>query len=243
MNFSSAGMNSNAIAVLSQGDWPLLEILVLSGNELGASGMEHFSQGWPALATLELSCVGMCTSMLQYLQHATLPCLSSLNLSGNHLEKMTCWAELVKGNWPNLTHLDLSCSHLDTSLFGQLRNAKWPLLKSVNLYNAMCRAFDTLQEQHKALQGIVQCDWHHLQSVNLSYCGFQPSRYPDSLSGSVVQSPGFLFCSPMFGDAVRYLAGIAWPQLEALDLTWCDIDVTAVSYLVQAQWPCLKTLV
>ena len=121
MNFSSAGMNSNAIAVLSQGDWPLLEILVLSGNELGASGMERFSQGWPALATLELSCVGVCTSMLQYLQHATLPCLSSLNLSGNHFGKMTCWAELVKGNWPNLTHLDLSCSHLDTSLFGQLK--------------------------------------------------------------------------------------------------------------------------
>jgi hypothetical protein len=33
-----------------------------------------------------------------------------------------------------------------------------------------------------------------------------------------------------------------WSQLETLDLTWCDIDVTAVSYLVQAQWPHLKAL-
>ena len=46
----------------------------------------------------------------------------------------------------------------------------------------------------------------------------------------------------MHADAVRYLAGIAWSKLEALDLTWCDIDVTAVSYLVQAQWPRLQTL-
>lgn len=45
MNFSNAGMNANAIAVLSQGGWLLLEILVLSNNQFGAPGMEHVSQG------------------------------------------------------------------------------------------------------------------------------------------------------------------------------------------------------
>ncbi len=55
MNFSNAGMNANAIAVLSQGGWLLLEILVLSNNQFGAPGMEHFSQGrWPALTTWSL---------------------------------------------------------------------------------------------------------------------------------------------------------------------------------------------
>ena len=244
MNFSSAGMDANAIAVLSQGDWPLLEILLLSNNEFGASGMEHFSQGrWPAVATLGLSCIGMCTSMLQYLQHATLACLSSLDLSGNHLAKPTCWAELVKGDWPNLTHLDLSCSHLDTSFFGQLKHAKWPLLGGLSLHSALYRVLEAPQGKHEALQGIVQCNWHHLQILNLANCGFDPDAMQTICQAQWSNLRVFDFAAnPMHADAVRYLAGIAWSKLGALDLTWCDNDVTAVSHLVQAQWPHLQTL-
>ncbi|DBA87329.1 TPA: hypothetical protein ACH3X1_016774 [Trebouxia sp. C0004] len=154
MDFSNAGMNANTIAVLSQGDWHLLKILVLSKNQFGAPGMEHFSHGrWPALATLELHHVGMSTSMMQHLLHATLACFSSLDLSENIMAKPACWAELVKADWPNLTHLDLSHNHLDTSFFGQLRNAQWPLIGSLDL---LCIEFlATAQGQHEALQGIV----------------------------------------------------------------------------------------
>jgi len=108
LNLSNVGMDANAIALLSQGELPLLKILGLSYNVFEARGMEHFSQGrWPALATLELHRVGMSTSMMQHLQHATLACLSSLDLSDNIMANSACWAELVKGEWPNLTHLDL----------------------------------------------------------------------------------------------------------------------------------------
>ncbi len=127
LNLSNVGMDANAIAVLSQGEWPLLKSLVLSYNVFEARGMEHFSQGrWPALATLEVRHVGMSTAMMQHLQHATLACLSSLDLSDNTLANSACLAELVKGAWPNLTHLDLSGTHIDTSSLINLKNAKWP---------------------------------------------------------------------------------------------------------------------
>ncbi len=103
-----------------------------------------------------------------------LACLSSLDLSGNDVAKPACWAERVKGEWPNLTHLDLSRNHLDTSFFGQLKNAKWPLLGSLNLHSALYQVSATAQAQHEALQGIVQCDWHHLQSLGLASCGLNP---------------------------------------------------------------------
>ena len=164
--FNNAGMNADAIAVLSQGDWPLLKIMVLSYNLFGDCGMEHFSQGrWPALSTLELRHVGMSTSMMQHLQHATLACLSSLDLSDNTLANSACWAELVKGEWPNLTHLNLSGNHIDTGSFINLKNAKWPLLGSLNLQFTLYQLSATTQRE--ALQGLAQCNWHHLQSLGL----------------------------------------------------------------------------
>ncbi len=165
MNFRHANMSTNAIAVLSQGDWPLLKVLVLSNNLLGVCGMEHFSHGrWPALATLELHCVGMRTKMMEHLQHATLACLSSLDLSENIMANSACWAELVKGKWPNLTHLDLSSNCINISFCGQLKNARWPLLGSLNLQGAFlkCEIYATRQAQHQAFQSMAQCEWRHL---------------------------------------------------------------------------------
>ncbi len=165
MNFRPVNMSVKAIAVLSQGHWPLLKVLVLSNNLLGVCGMEHFSHGrWPALATLELHCVGMRTKMMEQLQHATLACLSSLILSENKMAESACWAELVKGEWPNLTHLDLSSNNINISFLGQLKNAKWPLLGSLNLHGALSKfKFSaTRQAQHEPFQGLAQCDWHQL---------------------------------------------------------------------------------
>ena len=240
-NFSNAGMNANAIAVLSQGDWPLLKILVLSYNLFGARGMEHFSQGrWPALATLELHRVGMSTNMMQHLQHATLACLSSLDLSENIMANSACWAELVKGEWPNLTHLDLSGNHIDTGLLINLKNAKWPLLGSLNLQFTLHQLSAT---QHSMRHSKAWRNAHHLQSLGLASCSLSPEAMQKICQAqwSDLRELDFT-ANSMSGDAVRYLAGSAWSQLEVLTLKWCVIEVTAVSYLVQAQWSHLKTL-
>ncbi len=242
MNFRHADMSADAMAVLIQGDWTFLKTLVLSYNSFGARGMEHFSHGrWPALATLELHRVGMSCTMMQHLQHATLACLLSLVLSENIMANSACWAELVKGEWPNLTHLDLSSNYIDISFVGQLKTAKWPLLGSLNLHFALVQRSATAQRE--ALHGMAQCDWHHLQSLGLASCSLSPegmqkicqAQWPDLRELD-------LAANSMSGDALRYLAGSVWSQLEVLDLKWCDIDVTAVSYLVQAQWLHLKTL-
>ena len=137
-----------------------------------------------------------------------LACLSSLDLSGNDVAKPACWAERVKGEWPNLTHLDLSRNHLDTSFFGQLKNAKWPLLGSLNLHSALYQVSATAQAQHEALQGIVQCDWHHLQSLGLASCGLNPEAMQTICQAQwsnlrVVD----VTANSMSGDAMRYLAG------------------------------------
>lgn len=242
MNFKHADLSADAIAVLSQGDWPLLKILVLSNNLFGARGMEHFSHGrWPALATLELHQVGMSFTMMQHLQHATLACLSSLDLSENVMANSACWAELVKGDWPNLTRLDLSSNNIDIGFVGQLKTAKWPLLGSLNLHFAFCQHSATAQRE--ALQGMAQCDWHNLQSLGLASCSLGPEAMQKLCQA---QWPDLrildLTANSMSGDAIRYLAGSVWSQLEVLDLKWCDIDVAAVSCLVQAKWLRLKAL-
>ncbi len=242
LNFSNAGMNANAIAVLSQGDWPLLKTLVLSYNKTGACGMEHFSQGrWPALATLKPHCVGMSTSMMQHLQHATLACLSSLDLSENMMANSTCWAELVKGKWPNLTHLDLSGNDIGTGFFIKLKNAKWPLLRSLNLQFTLHKLSATARNE--ALQGLGQCNWHQLQSLSLADCSLSPEAMQKVCQAQWSDLRELdLTANSMSGDAIRCLAGSFWSQLEVLILIWCDINVTAVSELVQAQWSHLKTL-
>ena len=244
MKLRHADMSANAIAVLSQGDWPLLKILVLSNNLFGVRGMEHFSHGrWPALATLELHCVGMRTKMMEHLQHATLACLSSLDLSENIMANSACWAELVKGEWPNSTHLDLSSNYIDIGFLGQLKNAKWPLLGSLNLHGALLKYSATRQAQHEAFQGMAQCDWHHLQSLSLAKCSLGPEAMQTICQAQWSDLRELdLTANSMSGDAIRYLTGSVWSQLEVLHLKRCDIDVTAVSYLVQAQWPHLQTL-
>ena len=228
MNFRQANMSAEAIEVLSQGDWPLLKTLVPSCNSVGACGMEHFSHGrWPALATLELSRVGMRTTMMQHLLHATLACLSSLDLSDNITANYVCWAELVKGDWPNLTHLELSDNCINIGFAGQIKTAKRPLLGSLNLHTALSQHSATAQRG--ALQGMAQCNWHHMQSLRLASCSLSPesmqkicqAQWPDLRELD-------LAANSMSGDAIRYLAGSAWSQLEELDLNWCDINVTAV---------------
>ena len=242
MNFMLADMSAASMAVLSQGDWPFLKTLVLSCNSFGACGMEHFSHGrWPALATLELCRVSMRTTMMQHLQLATLACLSSLDVSDNITANYVCWAELVKGDWPNLTHLDLSSNCINIGFAGQIKTAKRPLPGSLNLHTALSQHSATAQRG--ALQGLAQCKWHHLQSLCLASCSLSPESMQQ-----ISQAPWpdlrelDLAANSMSGDAIRYLAGSVWSQLEVLDLRWCDIDVTAISYLVQAQWLHLTTL-
>ncbi len=152
-----------------------------------------------------------------------------------------CWAELVKGEWPSLTHLDLSGNHIDTGSLINLKNAKWPLLGSLNLQFTLHQLSATAQCE--VLQGLAQCNWHHLQSLGLANCSLSPRAMQKICQAQWSDLRELdLTANSMSGGAITFLAGSVWSQLELLNLKWCDIDVTAVSYLVQAQWPHLKTL-
>ena len=274
LSFRRAGLAAEAIAVISQGHWPLLKCLILSGNQIGTQGMENFSsQGaWPVLQVLQLRDVGMSEPMMNHLIDADLPRLSNLDLSCSSMEACistlakgnwpqltrlvlsrskldsACMAQLVRGRWPKLTELDLSTNDMLSKAVGELKNATWPLLNTLNLDSAMLARFskrspEGREQQEQAFAALAQCEWHHLQVLNLTSCHVDPAAM-HRLCQAQWQNLDCLDLTANFlhGDSLKFVVENQWSQLRCLDMKWCDIDITAVSYLVQAQWPCLELL-
>ena len=270
LSFRKAGLEPEAMAVLSHGHWPLLQCLNLACNNIGERGMKSFSLcPWPALEVLQLNEVGMSAQMVIHLTRANLPHLTSLNLSYNNMEaciniltegrwpqlgtlelswsnlSSACLAQLVRGAWPNLKRLDLSNNNMLIASIGDFRNAAWPLLANLNLQGGVHGGLfmKASQTQEQAFVSFAQCEWRYLQNLNLSSCNLQPAIMR-KLCQAQWQNLSFLdfTANCLHSDSLKYLVASQWSQLRCLSMKWCDIDITAVSHLIQAQWPCLEFL-
>ena len=231
----------------SRGVWPVLQVLRVCDVGIAEPMMKHLIDAdLPRLSTLDLSCNSM-EACISTLAKGNWPQLRSLVLNRSK-PNSACMAQLVRGRWPNLTGLDLSTNGMFSWTIGELRNATWPLLTALNLHRAMHARFpkgspEGKEDQEQAFAALAQCEWHHLQNLNLTSCHLDPAAM-HRLCQAQWQNLDCLNMSAnsLHGDSLKFLVESQWSQLRFLDMKWCAIDITAVSYLVQAQWPCLEVL-
>jgi len=82
-----------------------------------------------------------------------------LKLDHNYLE-VESMAELVKGNFPSLQKLDLSCSCFNAVSMKHLAKGKWPLLGILDLSET--------QICFQALHHLMKGRWHNLECLDVA---------------------------------------------------------------------------
>ena len=126
--------------------------LLASDHDLHMLGRNH----WHGLKVLELQQDVDHTQMC-YLTDGQLLQLSSLKLS---LPFCTATAtQLADGNWPLLSHLNLSNSQLTPSAMAGIKRGNWPCLKELVLHS--CK-LDSLDLFH-----ITNASWPSLELIDL----------------------------------------------------------------------------
>ncbi len=127
------------VAHLLQGNWPKLEILVLSYNHLDVQAVAALSLGnWPQLKTLRLSHCALDAMTVSYLVRGKWRQLSVLHLCYNGLDLGSA-VELLKGDWPVLAELNLAENVMNAAAVDELCKGKWPCLKKLELTNICAR--------------------------------------------------------------------------------------------------------
>ena len=127
-----------ALSGLIEADWTNLQTLNLSFSNLGRSGIMQLSNGrWPLLRKLDIS--GMChPSLLTHDEYADFaqgswPQLMHLSLAHNELND-ECAVQLIDGDWPLLATIDLSYNEIGADGGTGLAVANWPHLEHLCLY-------------------------------------------------------------------------------------------------------------
>lgn len=245
--------DGGVIQSLCQVSWPLLQILVLA--EFRASDVRFpkvsTPASWPSLTSLIIVNVALAgETAAEYLTSTSLPKLQSLTLHLARLE-VSALTQLVKGQWPCLTHLDLSCNDFPTSALAQFKKASWPLLEWLDLQGALVAEDKMLLSsseaiaaaQQKAFHDLAQSQWPRLVHLNLDSCNLNPQNMRE-----LCQAPWScladlnLTSSCLAKEALSHLVKAEWLHLSSLHMNFADLDCQAMQHFAQGQWPCLRYL-
>ena len=185
--------DGGAIQSLCQASWPLLQVLVLADFRVSDVPFPKVitPASWPSLTSLVIVNIALVgETAAEYLTSASLPKLHTLTLRNVCLDA-SALAELVNGQWPCLTHLDLSCNKLPTSALGQFKNATWPFLEWLDLWGALgaedkmlLASSDAIAAaQQQAYHDLAQCQWPRLARLNLESCNLNPQNMHELCKG------------------------------------------------------------
>ena len=223
---------------LIQGDWPKLNHLNLSDNEIHDEGLEILVKGnWPLLEVLNLQETKITRAGIETIvKKAKWTKLKNLDISENELNDEEL-AALCQGNWPLLETLNLgSIGVTKKALFKLLLNLNWPNFKEINM-NGHVKDFAS---------SLLQKNWPLLEDLDLSYSEISKfeieitvnhSKWPQlkhlNLSGNELNT-----------GALEILCKGHWPQLETLDLqnTGVTKKKSIFSFLLNISWQNLKEI-
>lgn len=154
LSLSKCGLNAEAFLLLSQGNWPCLACLDVSGSCLDVEGMAFLAKGnWPLLAAIILSFSPTLGAVaIAHLSAANWP-IGALMIEDTPLS-VDMAAELADLQLPNLIALYLVRCDLAAAAVSKLASADWPHLTHLTLDHVGLDALgllleldvDTLQE-------------------------------------------------------------------------------------------------
>ena len=230
LNLRKNSLSTAALAQLVKADWPMLQELDISFNQLqrGTGFMHQLAQApWTALQELNIS-----SNMLgvkDAMQLGRLGCkpLTRLNIARcfRHLEAADvtqAMRHFAAGEWPELKALNVSGNSLSSEAIAELAKGAWPELQSLDA------SFNELQWQPQLegrpgfVQALGMASWTALQHLNLS-------------------------CNALNAEDARFLGQLDWPQLKSLDVRDCfcasgHCTVSAMPNFAASDWPQLTTL-
>ena len=255
MHYYRSRLDTDAVSILIQGRWPLLETLDLSASLLNAeAAMLLTDASWP-LKHLNLSENPLGSASLMWLIKAGLP-LESLYLRAVGLTPAGV-KELVKGNWPGLRRVVLARNKLTATAIMPLVKAQWPELRQLDLSQNLLtwQAITTLTKVdmprlskldlscnllcHQALQALSIGNWPRLQCLDLSYCNLYAL---DDVSGNWPRLRCLWLSGNCVEDAIISNVLLRWRLITDLRLSNTMLSTAAVQRLVQGHWPVLNRL-
>lgn len=212
-----------------------IELLLNSASKGRCLGITEFHLAGSILKSRHIAMLAACE--LRQLQH--------LDLSRRPLATIAI-KQLVKGNWPSLTILNLaeslngdlvaSCQHLVAST--------WPALKTLNI------SHNSLSEE--AFAELVKGNWTGLQQLDLNdnMCGYEQPFIAELAKASWTALQRLdLAWNKLSSNDVQALGQLSLPNLTKLNLNACLREVAAenvsqtMQFLSAGRWPELKDLV
>lgn len=182
-------------------EWPCLEHLDLSCNELDARAIQKLTKGsWPWLNTLILFDNTLDAAALSKLSKANWPHMRYLDLSGNRL-KADGISKLVKANFRKLEVLKIADTDLDSAAVPHLIKGRWSKLLVVDI--------STNKIDGTAITSLITADWPLLETLKMAYnelgddMGLFANGKPTAWGVNKLDPPG------------RW----NWPCLKVLDIT------------------------
>ena len=128
-----SGLVAESMTWLVKGDWPMLSSVFLKFDcSMDANAISHLSAAnWP-LDELRILGTTFSTAMAAELADLQLPRLRELYLAGSGLTAAAV-SELARANWPRLQTLHLMGSGLTAAAVSELARANWPSLHALTV--------------------------------------------------------------------------------------------------------------
>ena len=225
-------MSAATMSAFSYGNWSSLRILDFRGTELNTLALRHLAaSNVPTLQHLYLCSTNLYGSRMAALGKGKWPRLKTLLLSQCNLNYASI-AHLTAAEWQQLDFLGLRGNPLTADCIAQLSEGKWPELRQLNLGGVFA--------QHvKVVDGIVTCDSApaHIYSTDVNFMGYlKAAQWPK------LQQLNMYNQKHMTYSNLRNLVQCAWPEMQALDLSYVPLDSEACLLLSQSHWPQLQRL-
>lgn len=169
--------------------WPALQVLKMPAAGIDDVAMSQLAKvTCPNLQAYDLTANIRTPGMMQHLVSCSYQMLTYLNLSWSDLD-VSGVQELVQGNWPQLSMLDLSGNGLCIDAVTDITACRsWPLLRQLNLsrnWLARCgaiklRSGNTLQLKLLAVSTGTMPEWVQLHWPNIEWVDVSDGARLDS---------------------------------------------------------------
>ena len=262
--FYNYEVSDEALEILAQADWPLLETLSLGSTQITKKGLLIFllKTNWANLQEIHfhrflgdvgsllpknwslLEKLGLCSCDITkdeievIVTRSNWPQLKHLNLSSNKTLDDEGFEILCKGDWPLLETLDLDGTGITKKrLLYFMLNIKWPHLKEIKFNSHSGKNF---------AENLLPKNWHQLQELDLSYGKITQSEIDLIVKNYNLPQLKHLNLSHNEGvsdEALEILAQADWPLLETIDLSTRKITKKGlVNFLLETNLPNLQDI-
>ena len=244
MGVAPVNMNYNAASLASvpghlvQGDWPLLECLILDMVNIGALGISVLIKGsWPLLKELSMCHNDFFSAWLPLLAKAAWPLVRKFSTT---LWGLKCNADAISRLMSVGWRLEELVLHTDYLASGYLSGNAIPSLVKSDMTSLKCLDLTGYELEGGYAASLAESKWPQLVRLRLNICGLLDANTAGFLVKADWPLLKHLAVTGISISSISVLCKGSWPYLETLELTENDVHfgVMGAAELVKGDWPC-----